>query len=320
MQPALVARAVLTSLAKLGLDDRSFDAVDAHYFYPDGVAGARVAQALGLPLVVSARGSDINLIGDIPFARRAMVGVAHRAQAIVAVSEALRARMIGIGMPPDRIHVLRNGVDTRMFAPAPRAEARKRLGIALDGPLVLGVGNLVAEKGFELLIATLASLPDVRALIVGDGPLRGALQRQAEASVPGRVDFRSAMPQAELRWAYAAADVLALPSLREGWPNVLLEALACGTPVVAADVGGVREIVSAEAPGRVVEGRDPGAWTRAIRSLLSSPPQADQARHYASRFGWDDVVARQCELYESVVRGWSPGARRVEAARVLSHA
>jgi glycosyltransferase involved in cell wall biosynthesis len=213
-------------------------------------------------------------------------------------------------MASDRIHVLRNGVDTALFAPFPRAEAREQLGLETSGTWLLGVGNLVPEKGFDLLIRAAATMPEVRVLIVGEGPLRPELLALARARAPGRVHFRSNVTQPQLRFVYAAADVLALPSLREGWPNVVLEAIACGTPVVAADVGGVREVLRSDAPGRVVAQRDEQAWVRALQFFLDARLDPQQVRRYAFDFGWDDIVAQQCELYEEVAL-----VRRVDASR-----
>jgi glycosyltransferase involved in cell wall biosynthesis len=300
VQPDSLANAILRELRRMKLGANAFDVIDAHYFYPDGVAAARVAKVLQRPLVISARGSDINLIGDMPVPRLRMLEAARSARALIAVSGALAKKMEAMGMPGDRLQVLRNGVDMEAFAPHPRAGARRRMGLAEAGVLVLGVGNLVAEKNFELLINAVAQMPDVRLLFVGQGPHAGALHALADAVAPGRVEWRDNMPQTELRYAYAAADVLGLPSLREGWPNVLLEAIACGTPVIAADVGGVPEIIRGDAPGTVVARRTASAWASALRAMIEAALPVERVRQYARQFGWDDVVARQCALYEDV--------------------
>jgi glycosyltransferase involved in cell wall biosynthesis len=302
IQPDALARALLENLRSHGDDASRFDVVDAHYFYPDGVAAARVAAELGLPLVISARGSDINLISETPFALRRMRDAADGAQALIAVSAALASRMASLGMPRERIHVLRNGVDSNLFVPVPQAEARARLGLREGARYVLGVGNLVAEKGFDLLVRAVAMLPDTRLLLVGEGPLRATLRALAQSVAPGRIEFRGNMPQPELRVAYSAANVLGLPSLREGWPNVVLEAIACGLPVVAANVGGVSEILAHDAPGALVESREPQAWSRALATLIEASHRRENVRRYALRFGWDDVVAAQCALYERVAQ------------------
>jgi glycosyltransferase involved in cell wall biosynthesis len=311
-QPAFLARAILRDLARAGVGPDDFDVVDAHYFYPDGVAAAAVARALDLPLVITARGSDINLIGEIAFARRRIVAAAGIARGLIAVSRALATRMEAMGMPAGRIHVLRNGVDTRMFHPAPRGDARRAIGIDENGAWVLGVGNLVPEKGFDLLVHAIAHLPDARLLLVGNGPLRDELRHLAKAAAPGRVEFRNNVPQTELRYHYAACDVLAVPSLREGWPNVILEAIACGTPVVASAVGGIPEILPPGAPGIVLSSRDPLAWAEALRAALDARHEPGDVHRYAQQFGWDDVVAAQSALYERVAH--TPASRRTAEA------
>jgi len=314
IQPDLLARTLIDELRRIGADTSGFDVIDAHYFYPDGVAAARIADELGLPLVISARGSDINSIGRIAFARERMRRAAERAQALIAVSSDLAKTMAELGMPEQRIHVLRNGVDTEMFAPFSRSEARARFGLPNSGSWVLGVGNLVPEKGFELLIHAIAGLDDVRLVLVGEGPLRSQLAALGKSLAPNRVAFRANMPQEQLRYAYAAANVLALPSLREGWPNVVLEALACGTPVVASAVGGLPEILPDGAPGRLVLERKVDVWRNALRDVLDAPILAERAHAYAGKFGWDEVIAQQVLLYERV------GARdsAVDAFRATS--
>ena len=309
-QPDSLARALLEDLERAGLRADRFDAVDAHYFYPDGVAAACVASALRLPLVISARGSDINLIGSMAFARRRMVLAAQRAQALIAVSAALAAKMSSLGMPSDRIEVLRNGVDMDVFFPVSRAEARQRLRLQGEGTWVLGVGNLVREKGFDLLIRAVAKIPGARLLIVGEGGLRRSLRSLAHGIAPGRVEFRDNMTQAELRFAYAASNVLGLPSVREGWPNVVLESIACGTPVVAAPVGGVPEILGSDAPALTVEARDADAWAAALNHMLANAPSPENVHRYALAFAWEEVISAQCALYERVVGADAPMQNR----------
>jgi glycosyltransferase involved in cell wall biosynthesis len=305
LQPGLLARAVLSDLRRSGLGRDRFDVVDAHYFYPDGVAAARVADALALPLVITARGSDINLIGQRPFARRAMVAASKRAQALIAVSAALGQRMISLGMPASSLHVLRNGVDMDVFRPVEREKARTRIGMGGAGPLVLGVGNLVHEKGFDLLVRAVAAWPQARLLLLGEGPEHERLRALGQALAPGRVELRPSVPQADLPVVYSAADVLGLPSHREGWPNVLLEAMACGTPVVAANVGGVPEMVRGAAAGMSVQDRSVDGWSTALRHVATAGATPDDVRAYAGQFQWDEVVQRQCALYEAVAQGRS---------------
>jgi glycosyltransferase involved in cell wall biosynthesis len=164
-------------------------------------------------------------------------------------------------------------------------------------------------------------MPAARLLIVGQGPLAGTLRALAESVAPGRVDWRADMPQADLRFAYSAADVLALPSLREGWPNVVLESIACGTPVVAAEVGGVPEIIGgAHAPARIVAAREAEVWAQALDAMIARQLPVQKVREYARKFGWDEIVERQCAIYEDVVRRWPARSQALQPAMEDAHA
>jgi teichuronic acid biosynthesis glycosyltransferase TuaC len=279
-----------------------FDLIDAHYFYPDGVAAALLGRSLGKPVVITARGTDVNLISRYRMARRWIRWGAERAAGVVAVSEALRDRLIELGVPGSRIEVLRNGVDLDLFAPRDRATARRELGLGADGPIVLSVSSLVPSKGVDLVIRAVAALCGAKLVVVGEGPEANSLQALAEAmQLRERVRFLAPMPRQRLAAVYNAADVLVLASVREGCPNVLLEALACGTPVVAAAVEGVPEIVRNGDAGRLVAERTPEALARAIRDLLADPPVRAAVRAYAERFDWGTTTAGQIRMVRSIL-------------------
>jgi len=306
IQPWTLAHAAEREIRRLVRDGAEFDLIDAHYFYPDGVAAAMLARRLGKPFVVTARGSDINRIAEFEAPRRLILDAARSASRIVAVSDALKRAIVKLGVQPDRIAVLRNGVDLDLFRPMDRHEARRALGID-EGKVVVSVGNLAPEKGHDLFVDAVAALPGLEALIVGAGPERKRLlERIAQGSAAGRLRILDEMPQDRLRLVYNAADALLLPSMREGWPNVLLEALACGTPVIAADVGGVGEIVADPIVGRVVGTRDAGAFAGALSDLLASPPERAAVRRYAESFGWDEVARAQLALFRTVLAEASP--------------
>jgi glycosyltransferase involved in cell wall biosynthesis len=301
IQPWTLARAAEQEIRRLAQDGFDFDLIDAHYFYPDGVAAAMLARRLGKPFVVTARGSDINHIAQLAAPRRLIQSAARSASRVVAVSQALKQSMVQLGVEPGRITVLRNGVDLELFRPIDRDEARRALKLSRSKVLV-SVGNLVPEKGHDLFIETVAALPGVEALIAGAGPegkrLRELIRRRGVAD---RLRIVDEMPQERLRLVYSAADALVLSSTCEGWPNVLLEAMACGTPVVATAVGGVREIIAEPVAGHVVESRDGTSLARAVSDLLTSPPERTAVRRYAERFGWDEVVRGQIALFRSVL-------------------
>jgi glycosyltransferase involved in cell wall biosynthesis len=196
--------------------------------------------------------------------------------------------------------VLRNGVDLALFSPVPRFEARQRLGLPLQAPIVAGVGNMVPEKGFDLLIRAAARTPDLHVLLVGEGRESRALEALAVELIPGRLHRRPSIPQAQLPGVYSSANVLALPSMREGWPNVLLECLACGTPVVASGVGGVLEIVNGKPAGIVLQNRSEDAWADALNRLVRERIDPEAVRRCATPFEWNDVIVSQAALYERI--------------------
>ena len=301
-QPWAMAAASLPTLNRLRADGFDFDLIDAHYLYPDGVAAAMLARHLGKPLLLTARGSDVNLLPQFGIPRRMILRAARQAGAVITVSTALKERLAEIGVERDSIHVLRNGVDTRLFQPQHRTAARSALGLPA-GPVFAAVGNLVPEKGHELIIDAVDSIPGASLVIVGEGPERSRLIRRAqERNIASRVQILDARPQRELSIVYSAADALVLASSREGWPNVLLEAMACGTPVVATAVGGVTEIVADPIAGIVVMERSSNALAEAMVRIVSESRDHDAVRRYAERFGWGETVRAQLELCRAVVR------------------
>lgn len=306
LAPFALALSALRAVRRLQAEGFDCDLIDAHYFYPDGVAAAWVSRVLGKPLVITARGSDINLISQYTLPRRMMLWAARRADACVGVSQALVDSMRRMGVAPEKLHVWRNGVDPKRFQPWARARARQFIGH--DGsPLLLSVGNLVALKGHDLCIDALAELkrshPDARLLIAGSGPLADELVSQAQArGVADSVHLVGQIPNAQLAPWYSAADCLLLASSREGWPNVLLESMACGTPVVASAVGGVPEVVAAPEAGRVLGARTAEAIAATVRELLAAGPESPQVRRYAERFGWADTSKLQHLMFTSLVR------------------
>lgn len=298
MQPDSMARAALGDILELIASGWQPELIDAHYLYPDGVAAALLARRLGLPLVMTARGTDVNVIAQQPGPGRRILDAAAQASAVIAVSQPLKDRLMALGVDAAKVHVLRNGVDTDLFRLEEQATARAALGLPAHGPIAASVGNLVAEKGQAHALEALRELPALRLVIVGDGPLRQELAARAErAGVASRVEFRGVMPQAQLGRLYAACDVLLLTSEREGWPNVVLESMACGTPVVAFDVGAVREMITSDLTGRIVVPRDAGALAAATASVLAAPAPRESIRRHAAGFDWASISRGQRSLF-----------------------
>jgi glycosyltransferase involved in cell wall biosynthesis len=313
LAPFLLYRAALPVVERMHRE-RGFDLIDAHYFYPDGVAAAMLGRRLGVPVVITARGTDVNLIAQYRIPRRMIRWAAGQADAVIAVSQALKEKLAALGVERERIHVLRNGVDLELFHPENRDALRADL--TLRGPTLLSVGNLLGFKGHGVVIEALSLLPQYELVIAGGGPDRAAFEALArQCGVSGRVRFVGSLSQQDLRRYYCAADALVLASSREGWPNVLLEAMACGTPVIATDVGGVPEIVTSMDAGIVVKERSAPALAGAVRALLTQPRERAATRRFAERFGWGATTNGQLRLFRQVLAANAPQPA-VQAARV----
>ena len=279
--PAQVARAVLTAAR-----GRSFDVVDAQFFYPDGPAAMRVADALGLAFSAKARGADISHFGHDPATRKQVIEAAGKAAGLLAVSAAMRDDMAAIGIDAAKIAVHYTGIDAARFHPGDRGAARAALGMD-DGPAILTVGALIARKGQALVIEALPALPGVHYWLAGSGDEEGRYRALARRlGVETRVHFMGAVANADLPQLYQAADTVVMPSASEGLANAWVEALACGTPIVISDAGGAAELVTAPVAGRIVE-RTPSAIAAAVKAILADPPPpADVAASLGGRFDW----------------------------------
>ncbi len=287
-------------VAKLMRQGLEFDLIDSHYFYPDGVAAVRMARAFDKPVTITARGTDLNLLPQYPVPRRQIVWAATHAQGLITVCQALKDELIALDIPDDKIRVLRNGVDLEMFQPADRDSARETLG--LTGRTLLSVGLLIERKGHDLIVSALRHLPDTTLLIAGDGPERASLEKlAADEGVAGRVRFLGRVGHASLRDVYGAVDALVLASSREGWANVLLEAMACGTPVVASNVWGTPEIVADPVAGVLMANRTPNDLADAVEALFTTLPDRDATRRYAEQFSWDATTNGQETLFAEIV-------------------
>ncbi len=273
--------------------------LDAHFLYPDGVAAALIGARLGIPTVVTARGSDVNVKGENPVMRRWMKWAGGRCAAIITVSQALADRLAHHGIEAPIVEVLQNGVDLRKFRPLDKGACRARYGVR--GRVVVSVGHLLADKGHHIAIEALAGMADTMLLIVGNGPQRGELARLADKyDVASRVKFLGLVDHKDMPEVYNAADVLTLPSVREGMPNVILESLACGTPVVATNVGGIGEVITSPAAGELMAQRSAAALREAVEALTARHVTSAETRAFAEQFGWGRIVSRQLELYRTV--------------------
>lgn len=291
---AIAAFACLRALKREG----KLDVLDAHFAYPEGYAATLLARWLGVPCTITLRGTESRL-ARTPVFRRLMAAALARAERVFAVSSSLAEVALGLGLPCERVRVIGNGVDLEKFVPMDRLEARTRLGIPPEARVLVTVGALVERKGFHRVMDSLQRLigemPDLHYLVVGgaspEGDMGAQLKEQAsQCGLAGHVHFLGSLAPENLREPLSAADVFVLSTRNEGWANVLLEAMACGLPVVTTDVGGNREVVCRPELGIVVSFGDPVALDRAIRRALDQTWDKAAIRAYATRNSWDERV------------------------------
>ncbi|MDA1017440.1 MAG: glycosyltransferase [Planctomycetota bacterium] len=249
------------------------NAIVAYWSHPDGEVAIRAARQAGIPAVVMVGGSDVLILArQSKSRRRAIVSVLNHADAVVCVSQDIARHVGEFGIAHDKIHVVYRGVDAQRFHVRNDGELRSEIGVDHQQRILLSVGRLVPVKGFDTLIDAYAELrqkrADFRAYIAGAGPLRSALQRQIDQLQLGDCVslIGNTSPDELARW-YQAADVCVLSSRSEGVPNVMLESIACGTPIVATEVGGIAEIADPN-HDRLVPAGDHGALANAIDDQL----------------------------------------------------
>jgi teichuronic acid biosynthesis glycosyltransferase TuaC len=305
------ARAVAPELEKL-VREVGVDVIHVHCAYPDAVGVASVARRLGVPFVVTAHGSDINVYSQSPRLRVRIQRALEQAAAVVAVSEALRSKIETLA--PAAVGRLSCipccGVDPAVFHRGDREAARLRHGIAPGARLALFVGNMVAIKGVDTLLAAWQELLSRGAVsetdqlvLVGDGTLRPRFETlAATAPFRGTVRFLGAIPQVQIASWMQAADTLCLSSRNEGMPNVVVEALASGLPVVATPVGGVPELVKPRVNGELAASGDPAAFADALARGFARKWDADQIAASVSGYNWESLAASNLDLLSRAVQ------------------
>ena len=298
--PLTLALGAVPAVKRLLDEGFDFDVIDAHYYYPDGVAAALLARHFNKPFTVTARGTDINLIANHAIPRKLIRWAANRACASIGVSTALTGAMRRLGLVDSKLVTMRNGVDLARFRLIPKLQAREGLRWS-PVPTLISVGNLVKNKGHHIAIEAMMQLPNFHLVIVGDGPERQALEvLSSRLGLNSRVAFAGRIAQKDLPFYYSAADILILLSSREGWPNVLLESMACGTPVIATDVGGVAEIVTIDLVGRLLPTQSSDGLVAAVKDLWSCCPESSAIRAHAQRYSWQSTTDAQIGLFERI--------------------
>ena len=288
-----------------------FEIIDAHFAFPDGLAATLLAKTLSCPVVVTLRGTIVRLSG-YPLHRPQLRWVLRHADRVTAVSESLAGVAVGLGLPRERVRVIPNGVDTRKFMPMDRIQARRLAGLPEHRKIMLTVAGIYEGKGQHTVVDILPSLrekyPDLLYVLVGNSrPGEQYRRRLTEAiwrlGLNDHVLIAGPQPHADLARWFSAADVSVLATQSEGWPNVLLESLACGTPAVATRVGGTSEIVRDGQDGALVPYDDPEALGQAIARALDRPWDRSALVQRARAFDWADSVENALDELNQALKG-----------------
>ncbi len=268
--------------------------------FPDAVATAAVAALTSTPVLMKVHGTDVNDYLHVASKRWQILAAARRCRAVMSVSGALREQMVDAGVDASRAHVVYNGVDAAVFHPADQAAARRALSVRADERLLLFIGNLKTSKGCVDLLEGFIRIADIQPratlVFIGAGEARAQmLERVAERGLGERVRLLGKVDHGLLPGWLVASDLLCLPSHNEGVPNVVLEAMACGVPVVATAVGGIAEVVPAFA-GMLVAPRDTPALAVALEAALARAWDHDRIAVHARKFDWEANIERVLNL------------------------
>lgn len=317
LAPLVLASSLRTMLALTARN--KFDLVHAHWVLPNAPAAALVARRRGLPLVISLHGSDVFVAEKAAPFREAARWCFARASAITACSDDLLNRALALGADESKMSLIPYGADAKIFRASTTAaqRVREQLRLCGDEVMLLAVGRMVYKKGFEFLVAAMPEVlqhaPNVRLVLVGYGDLRDELQARAHAlDLNSQVIFAGRVPRQDIPAYFAAADVVVVPSVRDaagnmdGLPNVALEAMAAGKPLVASNLAGFPDVIDDGENGLLVAEKDPHALAGAILTLARDPAlrrrlgQAGRVKVH-SALNWENVARRFIDVYQQVV-------------------
>ena len=281
---------------------KKIDVLNAHWVFPDGVATAWVGRRLKKPTVLTGMGCDLNYYPSLPFRKKLIVDALNMANMITVKGKELEQKVMELGFPEGKISVIPNGLDFGEFSIISRKQARQKLQLEHEGPIVLSVASLDEAKGGRYLVEAMKWVDgqmegNPKLIMVGDGPLKDMLMQQAmDLGIEKRVLFMGKRPHEEIALWMNAADLFCLSSIREGRPNVLLEAIACGTPVVASNVGSIPEMIQT-ANGRIAKAADSKILARQILDCLGRTWDRKAIRNSIAGFTWEDSAELYMQTY-----------------------
>ncbi len=300
---SLAARSASRAILRGGT---AFDVIHSHFLGLNGYVGLSLKEEFRKPLVLSAYGGDAY---SVPFrdagSRKLAESEVRGADGLIAVSRPIAQNLVTLGSDPGKIRVIPTGFDASLFAPAPKEEARSRLGLPQQKVIILNVANLVPQKGQSYLLESfsmvLKSRKDLVLVFVGGGELASDLRSRAtKLGVGQSVAFAGPRPHQEIPTWINACDLFVLPSVSEGSPTVIPEAMACGKPVVATEVGGVQDLIKAGETGLMVHAKDAEALAESIRGAIERPWNSQAIRAHALSYSWDALAEKIVRVYEEV--------------------
>jgi len=280
------------------------DVLDAHFIWPDGVAISLIAKNLGLPYVITLRGKLFECMKE-PSQVRQCAEALKGAAAVISVSSGLAEAAIELGSDPARMRVIPNGVDAGIFNIKDKKACRKTLGLPEDKKILVTVAHLGHRKGHHEVISALAGLPEDVCLVLVGGPAQGGthetIMAEAEKSgVEKRVILAGPQPYDQVARYFSAADASVLASYREGCPNAVLESLACGTPVVATDVGAVRDILPVPGAGCIVPRKQVEPLKEGLEKVLSTKWDTESVLEASRVRSWDQVALEVETVFQKI--------------------
>lgn len=297
------AAAISRSFRKI-IPDFNFELISVHWMFPDAFGTVLAAKSIGVPVVAHALGCDINDYIRYPLRRRMIKWALVRSAAIVTKSEEIATKIASLGIDREKVSVIHNGVNKERFRPRDQREQRQMLRIPLEDRIVLFVGNLTEEKGVTYLLRAFVQVrrshADAVLYLIGDGPLRVELEREAsELGIDRYTRFLGRVMHEQIPSYLNSADILCLPSLREGCPNVILESLSSGTPVVASEVGAIPEMVRRTNIGCMVPPCDASALADSIFRTLNGRHDASGTFDWPS---WEQNAASIAAIFTDVLK------------------
>jgi glycosyltransferase involved in cell wall biosynthesis len=295
-----------SSVQKIYYSNLKFDLIHVHRM-DYGYIGARLKETYNVPLIITTHGSDVY---DFPWRGKYEYSIARfvlrSANHIIAITHKEAELLLSLGCPANKISIIPNPVNVNIFRPISRSKSRSLLNLPLNKKIILTVGSLTEVKGHTYLIDAAYVISktrqDIIFIIIGTGPLKNfLLSKIKKLGLSNKVLMIGEKPHEEIPLWLNASDLFVLPSVNEGLPSVILEAIACGRPVVATRVGGIPDVVSSSAIGILVEPRDRKALAQAILEALNRKWESEKIREYAQKYSLKNIVRQILQVYQQVL-------------------